>query len=49
MKYKMNEINKNLCLKICVPTVLVDHFLKTKKEYKNLKKQEIQYMFIKRN
>ena len=27
--------------------VLVDHLLKTKKEYKNLKKQEIQEIFTK--
>ena len=32
-----------------LPTVLVDHLLKTKKEYKNLKKQEIQDIFIKTN
>ena len=30
-------------------TVLVNHSLKTKKEYKNLKEQEIQDTFIKRN
>ena len=29
--------------------VLVDHFQKTKKEYKNLKKQEIHNIFIKTN
>ena len=29
--------------------VLVDHLQKTKKEYKNLKKQEIQDIFIKTN
>ena len=29
--------------------VLVDHSLKTKKEYKDLKKQEIQDIFIKIN
>ena len=28
---------------------LVDHFLKTKKEHKHLKKQEIQHTFIKTN
>ena len=27
--------------------VLVGHLLKAKKEYKNLKKKEIQYIFIK--
>ena len=32
---------------LCI--VLVDHLLKAKKEYKNLKKQEIQDMFIKTN
>ena len=30
-------------------TVLVDHLLKTKKEFKNLKKQEIQAIFTKMN
>ena len=30
-------------------TVLVDHLLKTKKEFKNLKKQEIQTIFTKIN
>ena len=30
-------------------TVHVDHFLKTKKEFKNLKKQEIQTIFTKMN
>ena len=30
-----------------LPTVLVDHLLKTRKVYKNLKKQEIQDIFIK--
>ena len=30
-------------------TVLADHVLKTKKEFKNLKKQEIQTIFIKMN
>ena len=29
--------------------VLVDHLLKTKKEFKNLKKQEIQAIFTKMN
>ena len=29
--------------------MLVDHLLKTKNEYKNLKKQEIQDIFIKTN
>ena len=29
--------------------VLVDHLQKTKKEYKNLKKQKIQDIFIKTN
>ena len=29
--------------------VLVDHLLKTKKEYKNIRKQEIQEVFIKTN
>ena len=31
------------------PTVPGDHFLKTKKEYKNLEKQEIPDKFIKMN
>ena len=30
-------------------TVLVGHLLKTKKEFKNLKKQEIQVIFTKMN
>ena len=30
-----------------LPIMLVDSFLETKKEYKNLKKQEIQDVFIK--
>ena len=30
-------------------TALVDHLLKTKKEYQNLKKQEIHNIFIKTN
>ena len=30
-------------------TVLVDHFQKAKKKYKNLKKQEIHDIFIKTN
>ena len=30
-------------------TVLVEHLQKTKKEYKNLKKQEIHGIFIKTN
>ena len=34
---------------LALPIVVVDHYLKTKKEYKNLKKQEIQNMFIKAN
>ena len=34
---------------LCLHTVLVDHLLKAKKEYKNVKKQEIQNMFIKLN
>ena len=29
--------------------VLVDYLIKTKKEYKNLKKQEIHDIFIKKN
>ena len=53
----MNKINKleiNSCLKsipdsLDFPIVLVDHLLKTKEEYKNLKKQEIQDTFIKGN
>ena len=31
------------------PSLLVDHLLKTKKEFKNLKKQEIQTIFTKMN
>ena len=29
--------------------MLVDHLLKTKKEYKTIKEQDIQYIFIKIN
>ena len=32
-----------------LPIVLVDHLLKTKSEYKNLRKQEIQGIFIETN
>ena len=32
-----------------LPIVLVDHLLKIKKEFKNLKKQEIQAIFTKLN
>ena len=32
-----------------LPTVLVEHLLKTKKEYEKLKKQEIHNIFIKMN
>ena len=32
-----------------LPTVPVEHFLKTKKEYENLKKQGIHNIFIKTN
>ena len=44
----------NLCLK-CIKNnqnlliALVDHLLKTKKEFRNLKKQEIQTIFTKIN
>ena len=60
-RYKINEIvNKfllagdNSCLK-CISgsldlrLVLVGRLLKTKKEYTNLKKQEIQDIFLRRN
>ena len=47
----MNGIIKMLLLTggKFMPKILVDHLLKTKNEYKNLKKQEIQYIFIKTN
>ena len=32
-----------------LPTVLVEHLLKTRKEYEHLKKQEIHNIFIKTN
>ena len=34
-------------LSLDLPTVLVEHLLKTKKEYEKLKKQEIHNIFIK--
>ena len=42
----MPEIHLN---NLNLPTVLVDHLLKTKKESKNLKKQEIQDIFTEMN
>ena len=36
-------------LSLDLPTVLVEHLLKTKKEYEKLKKQEIHNIFIKTN
>ena len=58
--YKMNEIVNNFLLAgdkfmpemhLKQPgfIVLVDHLLKIKKEFKNLKKQEIQAIFTKMN
>ena len=35
--------------KLDLQIVLVDHLLKTKKEFKNIKNQGIQYIFIKKN
>ena len=44
----------NLCLKwiydnLAVNIVLVDHLQKTKKEYKNVSKQEVHDLFLKIN
>ena len=36
-------------LSLDLPAVLVDRLLKTNKEFKELKKQEIQHIFIKMN
>ena len=44
----MNEIVNNFLL-TGDKFMLVDHLLKTKKEFKNLKKQEIQAIFTKMN
>ena len=43
----MPEMHLRLHLDLHI--VLVDHFQKTKKEYKNLKNQEIHDIFIKTN
>ena len=53
MKCMLNRINMNEIVNNFLLTgdkfMLVDHLLKTKKEFKNLKKQEIQAMFTKMN
>ena len=49
LKVKNEGNNKQVFNNQDVLLVLVDHLLKTKKEDKNLKKQEIQDKFIKTN
>ena len=53
MKCMLNRINMNEIVNNFLLTgdkfMLVDHLLKTKKEFKNLKKQEIQAIFTKMN
>ena len=46
-KYVPEMHLKQLVNLVNLPTVLVGHLLKTKKEFKNLKKQEIQTIFTK--
>ena len=43
LKHKCIKVNQDLCI------VLADHLLKTQKELKNLKKLEIEDIFIKKN
>ena len=45
----MNEIVNKLLLDLDLHKVLADHLQKTKREYKNLKKQEIHNIFIEAN
>ena len=45
----MPEMHLSDAFNHSLPTVLVDHLLKAKKEYKNLKKLEIQNIFIEMN
>ena len=45
----MNSCAKSIEDSLELRIALVNHSLKTKKEYKNLKKQEMSYIFIKMN